>query len=252
VPSLAEAPGAATASTATGSANPTAAVPATGQVGAPGTAAEDQVGVANPETGGSSSSQAAAASQSSSATPPAKNTQVASSSSQKPGKKEKIRFGQPPTKTLPAAATTQTVDAGAVGASADSSNAAQNGTSETQLAANASGDASAIGATAPSVPEKKTRYSDRAKIPKEKKAKEPKVDPFAPPPVSAQEVADRQTQSAPLGLSGDSTKKTKKPKPTEKTRLQDQPKNKSTQATDDGSAPAPAPDTQPASPPTTK
>ncbi len=250
VPSLAEAPGAATASTA-GSANPTTADPTTGQVGAPGTKAEDQVGVANPEAAGSSSSQSSA-NPSSSATPPAKNTQVASSSSQKPGKKEKIRFGQPPTKTLPAAATTQTVDAGAVGASADSSNAAQNGTSETQLAANTGGDAPAIGATAPSVPDKKTRYSDRAKIPKEKKAKEPKVDPFAPPPVSAQEVADRQTQSAPLGLSGDSTKKTKKPKPTEKTRLQDQPKNKSTQATDDGSAPAPAPDTQPASPPTTK
>ncbi len=248
VPSLAEAPGAATAST-TGSASPTAAEPTTGQVGAPGTKAEDQVGVANPEQAGSSSSQAPA-SQSSSAAPPANNAQVASAATQKPGKKEKIRFGQAPTKTLPAAATTQTVDAGATGASVDSSNA-QNAAGETQLAANGGGDASPIGATASSVPEKKTRYSDRLKLPKEKKAKVPKVDPFAPPPVSAQEVADRQTQSAPLGLSGDSNAKTKKPKPTEKTRLQDQPKNKaSAPATDDANLPAPTPppDTQPAPP----
>jgi peptidyl-prolyl cis-trans isomerase SurA len=247
VPSLAEAPGAATAST-TGSASPTTAEPTTGQVGAPGAKAEDQVGVANPEQAGSSSSQTPA-SQSSSAAPPANNAQIASTATQKPGKKEKIRFGQAPTKTLPAAATTQTVDAGATGASVDSSNA-QNAAGETQLAANGSGggDASPIGATASSVPEKKTRYSDRLKIPKEKKAKVPKVDPFAPPPVSAQEVADRQTQSAPLGLAGDSNAKTKKPKPTEKTRLQDQPKNKnSAPATDDANTPppAPTPDTQP-------
>ena len=61
----------------------------------------------------------------------------------------------------------------------------QNGMApETQVAANAAGDAPGFGNTT-AAPEKKTRYSDRAKIPKEKKAKVPKVDPFAPPPVSA-------------------------------------------------------------------
>jgi len=137
----------------------------------------------------------------------------------KPGKKEKIRYGQAPTKTLPSTTATQTVDAGANGAAATPADAV-----ETQVATNTAGDAPGFNNT-PTAPEKKTRFSDRANIPKEKKAKVPKVDPFAPQPVSAQEVADRQTQSAPLGLAGD-TSKTAKPKPTEKTRLQDQLKNK--------------------------
>ena len=211
VPSLAEAPGAATAAgqSASTTAQPTTAQPTTGQVGAPGQAAEDQVGVANPSSSSSSSSSSTA-----------KNTQVASNTAAlKPGKKEKIRYGQAPTKTLPSTQATQTVDAGANGAAASPTDAGG-----TQVASNAAGDAPAFDNT-PTAPEKKTRYSERASIPKEKKAKVPKVDPFAPQPVSAQEVADRQVQSAPLGLAGD-TSKTTKPKPTEKTRLQDQLKNK--------------------------
>ncbi len=256
VPSLAEAPGAATAA-ASGTATPVPSSaptePATGQVGA-GTPAEDQVGVSNPPAApglSSSSPTSEAANGSSSAAPAAsssaKNTQVASSGTQKPGKKEKIRFGQAPTKTLPSTAPTQTVDAGATGSSA-SSDAARNGggAPEPQVASNAAGDAPGIGeVSASSAPEKKSRFSDRAKLPKEKKSKEPKIDPFAPPPVSSAEVADRQTQSAPLGLAGD-TSKTKKAKPTEKTRLQDQLKNKNTAPDDDANAPgaAPAPETQ--------
>jgi peptidyl-prolyl cis-trans isomerase SurA len=251
VPSLAEAPGAATAaaggaSGASGS-GATAVEPTTGQVGAPGAGAEDQVGVSNPAS--SSTSQGSTSSTS------AKSTQVASNSSTlKPGKKEKIRYGQAPTKTLPSTTATQTIDAGATGASADSSNAAHNGMPpENQVAANAAGDAPGIGDTTAAA-EKKSRYSDRAKIPKEKKAKEPKVDPFAPQPVSAAEVADRQTQSAPLGLAGDQSN-TKKPKPTEKTRLQDQLKNKpaadanSPSTTPDTQATPPASGTPPAAPP---
>jgi peptidyl-prolyl cis-trans isomerase SurA len=211
VPSLAEAPGAATATSDSSSApaQPVTSQPTTGQVGAPGQQTEDQVGVANPSSSSSSSSSSAS-----------KNTQVATSTAAlKPGKKEKIRYGQAPTKTLPSTTATQTVDAGANGVAANPSDAAG-----TQVAANAAGDAPGFNNT-PAAPEKKTRYSDRASVPKEKKAKTPKVDPFAPQPVSAQEVADRQTQSAPLGLAGD-TSKTNKPKPTEKTRLQDQLKNK--------------------------
>ena len=242
VPSLAEAPGAATAaagSPGSTTAEPTTAEPTTGQVGAPGAAAEDQVGVANPPAAANSSPSAT------SSTAAAKNTQTANNNATlKPGKKEKIRYGQAPTKTLPSTAATQTVDAGANGVPASSPDAAPNETApETQVAANAAGDAPGIGDTT-STPEKKTRYSDRAKIPKEKKPKTPKVDPFAPQPVSAGEVADRQVQSAPLGLAGDTTN-TKKPKPTEKTRLQDQLKNKP--AADDN-APAATPDTQ-ATPP---
>jgi peptidyl-prolyl cis-trans isomerase SurA len=199
VPSLAEVPGAATAG------GSTTMQPTSGQVGAPGQSAEDQAGAANSPSSSSSST--------------AKKTQVASNTAaQKPGKKEKIRYGQAPTKTLPSTAQTQTVDAGANGAAASPADAAS-----TQVAANAAGDAP--GFNAPSAPERKTRFSDRASIKKEKKPKTPRVDPFAPPPVSAQEVADRQVQSAPLGLEGDQSK-TKKQKPTEKTRLQDQRKTK--------------------------
>jgi peptidyl-prolyl cis-trans isomerase SurA len=115
---------------------------------------------------------------------------------------------------------------------------------ETQIAANAAGDAPGIGDT--TAPEKKSRFSDRAKLPKEKKVKTKTADPFAPPPISADEVADRQTQSAPLGLGADSQKPAKKPKPTEKTRLQD--KGKTPAPTDDSTAPASAPDSTQSAP----
>jgi hypothetical protein len=104
-----------------------------------------------------------------------------------------------------------------------------------QVAANNAPDAPAEDAAAA---EKKTRFSDRAKIPKEKKAKTARVDPFAPQPISAEEVADRQTQSAALGLGGDIST-AKKPKPTEKTRLHDEAKKPA-------ETPAPAPDSTPA------
>jgi peptidyl-prolyl cis-trans isomerase SurA len=223
VPSLAQAPGAAAAA---GESASTTAQPMTGQVGAPGQQAEDQVGVANPSESSSSSNSSKA-----------KNTQVATNTAAlKPGKKEKIRFGHAPTKTLPSTTATQTIDAGANGTAANPSDAAGG-----QVAANAAGDAPEFNNT-PAVPEKKTRYSDRASIPKPKKAKAPKVDPFAPQPESAEEVADRQTQSAPLGLAGD-TSKTSKPKPTEKTRLQDQLKNKP--AANDANSPSPDTQTTP-------
>ena len=51
-------------------------------------------------------------------------------------------------------------------------------------------------------PEKKTRFSDRARGPKQKKTSAPQKDALAPAPPDAAEVADRQPQSAPLGLGG--------------------------------------------------
>ena len=238
VPSLAQVPGAATASN--GAAGTPAAEPTTGQVAA---GAESQVAVSNPPPAGDTGSPS---SQSSSSAAKAQTAPAASSSTLKPGKKEKIRFGQSPTKTLPSTSATQIVDAGANGAAATADPAATGGT---EIAANNAGNAPGLGDTTAAAPEKKTRFSDRAKQPKEKKSKAPWVDPFAPPPISADEVADRQTQSAPLGLAGD-TSKAKKTKPTEKTRLQDQTK-KPDNPTPDSSAPAPAPDapTTPPAPP---
>jgi peptidyl-prolyl cis-trans isomerase SurA len=136
------------------------------------------------------------------ATTPPPATNPPGTASMKPGKKEKIRYGQAPTKTLPNGPETPTEDAGAM---------AQNNEPANPLEA------------AP-VPEKKTRYSDRAKQPKEPKAKGPKPDPLAPAAPDAAEVADRQTQSAPLGLSGDTANKKKKKNSTttgDKTRLSD-------------------------------
>jgi peptidyl-prolyl cis-trans isomerase SurA len=172
------------------------------------------------------------------APPPAENGKKKNASvvSQKPGKKEKIRLGQAPTKTLPNGPETKTEDAGAV---QQASNAAPEPVNP--LEANAT-------------PEKKTRLSDRAKLPKQPKGKGPKVDKQAPAAPDAAEVADRQTQAAPLGLSGDTaTKKKKKATTTgDKTRLTDKKKPEApaqqpaaAPSAPEPPAPAPAPQTSP-------
>ncbi len=153
--------------------------------------------------------------------PPAANS--AATASMKPGKKEKIRYGQAPTKTLPNGPETPTEDAGAM---------AQNNEPTNPLE------------PAPA-PEKKTRYSDRAKQPKEPKAKgAAKTDPLAPAAPDAAEVADRQTQSAPLGLGGDTASKKKKKNSTttgDKTRLSDKKQTEGEQKPAETPAPTPIP-----------
>jgi peptidyl-prolyl cis-trans isomerase SurA len=136
-----------------------------------------------------------------------KNTETAT---EKPGKKEKIRFGQAPRETLPTATTnSSTENAGAL----------------PETASNADEPANPL---EPTRSDKKTRFSDRAR--EEKKAKPARApgDASAPAPPDAAEVADRQVQSAPLGL-GDSSTTGKKKKTattvTDKTRLSNQKKN---------------------------
>jgi peptidyl-prolyl cis-trans isomerase SurA len=144
----------------------------------------------------------------------AKNGKKPEQASMKPGKREKIRYGKAPTKTLPAGPAGQTEDAGA----------------GTQVAQAAPAD----NPLEQQAPEKtKTRFSDRARTHKDKKQKNnaervsyPAQSPTLAP--DAAEVADRQTQSAPLGLNGDTSKKKKKSAATttgEKTRLSDRNKN---------------------------
>jgi peptidyl-prolyl cis-trans isomerase SurA len=129
--------------------------------------------------------------------------------SEKPGKKEKIRYGKAPRETLPEAATsTGTVNGGAL--------------PETAVNAN---DLGLLPEAAP--PEHKTRYSALARHKKKGKhgSKTPAANPLAPSPPTAAEVADQQTQSAPLGLGGDTAAKKKKGStPDEKTRLADEKK----------------------------
>jgi peptidyl-prolyl cis-trans isomerase SurA len=147
----------------------------------------------------------------------------------KPGKKEKIRYGKAPTKTLPSAPEAKPEDAGAAPKeTASTVDEPVNPLENTEK------------------PTQKTRYSSRAKVAKQAKVKGPKIDPLAPPAPDAAEAADRQTQAAPLGLGGDTSTKKKKKKTTttgEKTRLTDKKKTESQPQSDQ--APAPAPTSQP-------
>jgi peptidyl-prolyl cis-trans isomerase SurA len=166
-----------------------------------------------------------------------KNASAVADNSMKPGKREKIRLGKAPTKTLPEAATeTKTEDAGAVPPSA---NAAQEPVNP--LESN-------------SAAEKKTRFSERAKVAKAQKKKVAKgmqIDAQAPAPADAAEVADRQTQAGPLGLSGDTATKKKKKSTTtgDKSRLSDK-KKAETPAQPTGDLPlGPAPQATPSAAP---
>lgn len=167
----------------------------------------------------------------------AKNTQAPTAGTMKPGKREKIRFGQAPRETLPKGKGTKTEDAGAI---------------DSPAVASADAEKEPVNPLEPQAEaQKKTRFSQRAKVPKEKKQKGPKVDPFAPPPPDAASVADTQTQAAPLGLNGDTaTKKKQKKQKAEtgqKTRYSDAAKEKDKEKKDQQqqtpapSAPTPAP-----------
>lgn len=145
----------------------------------------------------------------------AAKTKQAAAPSMKAGRKEKIRFGQAPRETLPNSANTKVEDAGALPKVGENSTDGAAAEPDNPLQPNA-------------VPVKKSRFSERAKLPKAPKPIGPQLDSFAPAPIAPVEVADQQTQAGPLGLAGDTTKKKKK-KPTagnvgDKTRIQDRPK----------------------------
>jgi peptidyl-prolyl cis-trans isomerase SurA len=166
------------------------------------------------------------------ATAPTKKTKKqknasADVASMKPGKKEKIRFGQAPSKTLPNAPEGVVEDAGA----------------KQQTASTVDEPVNPLEVSAK--PTQKSRYSARAKVAKEAKAKGPRIDSLAPAAPDATEVADRQTQAGPLGLAGDTSKKKKKTPTTtsDKTRLTNKKKSE-TPAQTSGDVPlGPAPQT---------
>lgn len=138
-----------------------------------------------------------------------KNAKTAQAS-EKPGKKEKIRFGKAPTKTLPSTPASETEDAGA----------------GTQTASNADEPANPL--ETKQAPERKTRFSDRAKQPKQhKQTLQQQRDALTPQAPDTAEVADRQTQSSALGLNGDQNAKKKKKETTtgEKTRFSEKKKS---------------------------
>jgi peptidyl-prolyl cis-trans isomerase SurA len=173
------------------------------------------------------------------------NKAPATSGVEKPGKKEKIRFGQAPREALPPAQHPNTgpEDASAGGAGAGT---------ETQVASSASSNADIPTEQAPPV-DRKTRFADRARQPKPKKVKTAdQVENERVEQVSQEETAAQKTQSAPLGLAGDTATKKKAPKVKgDKTRYADQA-NKPKQepaAPPQSSTPSPlaTPDTVPSS-----
>ena len=151
--------------------------------------------------------------------------------SQKAGKKEKIRFGQAPTKTLPNAANAPTEDGGAAPAVA----ASQAPVSAPAEPANP--------LESGAKPDHKTRFSARVQQPKAPKmSKDAKADSQAPTAPDAGEVADRTIQAAPLGLNGSTAQKPKTQVTTtgEKQRLSKKKKEKKQPEGDQPLAAAPA------------
>jgi peptidyl-prolyl cis-trans isomerase SurA len=198
----------------------------------------------------------------------AKTTKATAGSKPQKVKREKIRFGQAPRNSLPAGPQ-ETASGGDVGAGAASAAATPGGTMASSAAPSSAAPSSATQGTAiaPSEstssssdtgpnpldakapPAGKTRYSARAKevsankkVTKVKKANEKVV--AGPVAATPEEKVTEQTQAAPLGLNGDTSKnKKKKKQPKDKTapkeRLQNQPPK----------PPAPKPDETPSKAP---
>jgi peptidyl-prolyl cis-trans isomerase SurA len=132
---------------------------------------------------------------------------------QKPGKKEKIRFGQAPRESLPSSQ----VATNSVPAVGPDTNPAVT-TPETRVV---NPDGTITGETAP-VNEKKSRLSNRPPVKKVKN--KDKTDPDAPPQATTEEQASQKVQNAPLGLADQTADQKKAKAKGEKTRYSDKPK----------------------------
>ena len=181
----------------------------------------------------------------------APTTVASGAGTQKPGKKEKIRFGQAPRETLPTGDTKQ-VDAGAAAGEAAPAPTTQvavnttpgNGVALTNAEGNANG-------SNDDEKKPKSRFSDRMKEPKQKQVEAKasrKKQKFVPPTETPEQQAQDRREQAALGLNGDTTK-VKKANPAKggpKRRLSDQDKNEDKNAQPTQS---PAPSTPAATPP---
>jgi peptidyl-prolyl cis-trans isomerase SurA len=176
---------------------------------------------------------------------PAKVVNVAAGKKRKKVKREKIRYGQSPRNSLPAAPE-ETLTAGAdQGAGATSSVLPAPGTAIASIDQPTTGGSDADPLAPQNTSHGKTRYSDRAPVEAKIKAtaKVAKVEQkaaAAPPPLTAEQKATQQVQGAPLDLGGDTAtkKKKKKVKGAPKERIQEQAPT----------PPAPKPDATPIPP----
>jgi peptidyl-prolyl cis-trans isomerase SurA len=156
---------------------------------------------------------------------------------EKPGKKEKIRFGQAPREALPPAAhPTSGGSEQALGEPGGQAAGTEAGAgNEAQVASNSSS-TDVPGAEPEATVDRKTRFSDRARQAKAKKVKTPDQveNDRAAQQAAPEETAAQKTQSAPLGLAGDTSTKKKAAKVKgEKTRFSDE--------TNKAKQPAPSP-----------
>jgi peptidyl-prolyl cis-trans isomerase SurA len=144
-------------------------------------------------------------------------TQQASNSDQnvqKPGKKEKIRFGQAPRESLPSSQVA-TASVPAVGPDTNPSVT----TPETRYV-NPDG---TVSSTTDSAPERKSRLSNRPPVKKVKKDKSGSDADSSSQP-TPEELASQKVQNAPLGLADQTAAQKKAKAKGDKTRLADKPK----------------------------
>jgi peptidyl-prolyl cis-trans isomerase SurA len=196
---------------------PAPATTAGTQTAATQTAAAQTPGAATPgaaATGTAAPGVAATGASTATASAKPATTQQASNEQnvQKPGKKEKIRFGQAPRESLP---TSQVATANVPAVVPDTTPTVT--TPETRVV---NPDGTISGATAP-VDEKKSRLSNRPPVKKVKKDKSGAAD--TPPPATPEEQASQKVQDAPLGLADPTAQKKAKQKG-EKTRYSAKPK----------------------------
>jgi peptidyl-prolyl cis-trans isomerase SurA len=157
-----------------------------------------------------------------------RKAQIARVESQKPGKKEKIRFGQAPRETL-GSSQADAAAAAAPDTKSDTAPATQQTATLTNpdvRAVNPDGSTAEEAATSEVRP-RKTRYSQRPVVHKAKKSKKKADNSFAedePPPPTADETATQKVQDSPLGLADQTKKKKVKVKGGEKTRFSDKTK----------------------------
>ena len=133
----------------------------------------------------------------------------------KPGKREKIRFGQAPRESLPSAQ-----NAASAAAPAESTQSASAANPDVQTI---NPDGTIGGQTAAPVAEKKTRFSARPVVHKTKQQKVAEAAANDAPPPTADELATQKVQAAPLGLADQAADKKKKVK-APKTRYSARPK----------------------------
>ena len=194
----------------------------------------------SPAAAATTTTQTAAAKTTVTATATTQQASKTTTAALKPGKKEKIRYGKAPQETLPDSPALKTEDAGALSQTASTANEPANPLEAVDK------------------PTQKTRFSARAKEPKQPKgqAQQEQKQAMTPEAPDAAEVADRQTQSAALGLNGDASSKKKKKDTTtgEKTRYSDRAKEPAQPAQTPTPIPitpvpgAPAPGQQPQAP----